>query len=72
MAEPAAAAAADIAADVAAHHAVMLAARERHDAVRTLATLSEAEATDKNCTQLELEARVERDFKRKSKPRVYL
>ena len=32
MAEPAAAAA-DLAADVAAHHAVILAARERHEAV---------------------------------------
>ena len=39
MVEPAAAAA-DLAADVAAHHAVILAARERHDAVRALATLS--------------------------------
>ena len=50
MAEPAAAAA-DLAADVAAHHAVVLAARERHEAVRALAILSaKAEkATDKTC-----------------------
>lgn len=39
MAEPAAAAA-DLAADVAAHHDFILAARERHEAVRALAMLS--------------------------------
>ena len=54
MAEPAEAA--DLAADVAAHHAVILAARERHEAVRTLATLSAnvEEATDKTCAQVDL------------------
>ena len=55
MAEPAAAAE-DLAADVAAHHGVILAARERHEAVRTLATLSAnvEEATDKTCAQVDL------------------
>ena len=40
MAEPAASAAVDLADDVAAHHAVILAARERHEAVHALAILS--------------------------------
>jgi len=59
MAEPAAAAA-HLAADVAAHHGVILAARERHEAVRTLATLSAKaeEATDKTCAQLKLEEKI--------------
>ena len=57
--EPAAAAA-DLAADVAAHHAVILAARERHEAVHALAMLSAKaeEATDKTCAQLELEEKI--------------
>ena len=55
MAEPAAVAA-DLAADVAAHHAVILAAKERHEAVHALAILSAKAggATDKTCAQLKL------------------
>ena len=54
MAEPAA----DL--DVAAHRAVILAARERHEAVRALAILSAKaeEATGKTCAQLKLEEKI--------------
>ena len=56
MAEPADLAAAD----VAAHHAVTLAARERHEAVLALAMLSAKAggATDKTCAQLEVEEKI--------------
>ena len=54
------AAAAHLAADVAAHHAVILAARERHEAVRALAILSAKaeEATGKTRAQLKLEEKI--------------
>ena len=59
MAEPAAAAA-DLPADVAAHRAVIHVASGRHEALRTLATLSAKVegATDKTCAQLELEEKI--------------
>ena len=60
MAEPDVVTAADVAADVAAHRAVVLAARERHEAVHALAMLSAKaeEATGKSCAQVELEEKI--------------
>ena len=60
MAEPAVAAAADLAADVATHHAVILAAREQHEAVRALAMLSAKveEAAGNTCAQLKLDEKI--------------